>query len=356
MKNRIEKIQSILAEGEAALVLSGANRFYLTGFASSDGALLITPRRAVFLIDFRYVEMARAAVHHTEVILMERKLAQIAALCAEEKVTHLFVETYSMDLSTYSQIARVLKDITVSADDSRLDAALTDARAVKTRDELANIIAAQKMTDETFTYITERLTPGRTEREVALDMEFYMRRLGSEGVSFDFIVVSGKNSSLPHGVPTDKKIEVGDFVTMDFGAVVNGYRSDMTRTVAIGRVDDDQRKVYETVLAAQTAALEYLRAGVKGSDADRVARDLIYGAGYEGCFGHSLGHSVGIEIHESPTCSPRCDTPLAAGTVMTCEPGIYLENRFGVRIEDMVYITEDGCENLTKSRKDLLIL
>jgi Xaa-Pro aminopeptidase len=356
MKERIEKIQSILAEGEGALIRSDANRFYLTGFHSSEGTLVITPKRAVFLVDFRYIEKARAVIRHTEVVLMERLLAQIAEICKEDGVTRLLVETESMNLGMHSRIASALKDIAVPADDSRLDSALSDARAVKTRDELANIIAAQKMTDETFSYIIERMTPGRTEREVALDMEFYMRRLGSEGVSFDFIVVSGKNSSLPHGVPTEKKFEVGDFVTMDFGAVVNGYHSDMTRTVAIGRVDDEQRKVYETVLAAQTAGIEFLRAGVKGSEADRVARDLIYGAGYEGCFGHSLGHSVGIEIHEMPVCSVRCDTPLAAGTVMTVEPGIYLENRFGVRIEDMVYITEDGCENLTASRKDLLIL
>lgn len=356
MKERIEKIQSILKEGEGALVRSDANRFYLTGFHSSEGTLVVTPKRAVFLVDFRYIEKARSVIHHTEVVLMERLLAQVAEICKEDGVGRLLVETESMNLGMHSRIASALKEITVPADDNRLDTALTDARAIKTRGELANIIAAQQMTDETFSYIIERITPGRTEREVALDMEFFMRRLGSEGVSFDFIVVSGKNSSLPHGVPTEKKIEVGDFVTMDFGAIVNGYHSDMTRTVAIGRVDDDQRKVYETVLAAQTAGIEFLRAGVKGVDADRVARDIIYGAGYEGCFGHSLGHSVGIEIHEAPSCSPRCDQVLAAGTVMTVEPGIYLENRFGVRIEDMVYITENGCENLTASRKDLLIL
>ena len=143
---------------------------------------------------------------------------------------------------------------------------------------------------------------------------------------------------------------------MDFGAVVDGYRSDMTRTVAIGSVSEEQRKVYDTVLAAQLAALDFLRAGVRGCDADRVARDIIDAAGYKGAFGHSLGHSVGVEIHEDPTCSPRCQQALAAGTVMTVEPGIYLENRFGVRIEDMVYITEDGCENLTESRKDLIIV
>ena len=212
------------------------------------------------------------------------------------------------------------------------------------------------MTDDTFAYIAERIAAGRTERDVMLDMEMYMRRLGSEGVAFNFVVVSGKNSSLPHGVPTDKVIERGDFVTMDFGAVVNGYRSDMTRTVAVGTISDEQRRVYDTVLEAQTAALAAIRAGVVCKDVDKVARDLIARAGYGDCFGHALGHSVGIAVHEAPILSTRCDTVLKAGTMMTVEPGIYLEGKFGVRIEDMVLITEDGYENFTKSPKNLLIL
>lgn len=189
-----------------------------------------------------------------------------------------------------------------------------------------------------------------------LDMEFFMRAHGSEGVSFDFIVVSGKNSSLPHGVPTDKKIEKGDFVTMDFGAVVNGYHSDMTRTVAVCNVSDEQLNVYNTVLKAQEAAILKIKSGMICSDIDKVARDIINTAGYEGCFGHSLGHSVGVEIHELPVLSPSCDKPLTAGNIVTVEPGIYIENKFGVRIEDMVCVTDDGCENLTHSPKNLIII
>lgn len=215
---------------------------------------------------------------------------------------------------------------------------------------------AQRLTDETFKYITARIEEGRTEREIMLDMEFYMRRLGSEGVSFDFIVVSGKNSSLPHGVPTDKKVERGDFITMDFGAVVGGYRSDMTRTVALGSIDDEQKKVYDTVLKAQLAGIKAVKAGVVCKDVDKISRDIIYSAGYEGCFGHGLGHSVGIEIHERPLFNTRCDTVLKAGMVMTVEPGIYIENKYGVRIEDMVYVTENGCIDLTNSPKELICL
>jgi Xaa-Pro aminopeptidase len=187
-------------------------------------------------------------------------------------------------------------------------------------------------------------------------MEFFMRRMGSEGVSFDFIVVSGKNSSLPHGVPTDKLVQVGDFLTMDFGAVVGGYHSDMTRTVAVGSASDEMRLVYDTVLKAQLESEKAIRAGAVCSDIDKIARDIIYGAGYEGCFGHGLGHSVGVEIHESPAFSPNCSAILRPGTIMTVEPGIYLENKFGVRIEDMVYVTEEGSINLTASPKHLIIV
>ena len=188
-----------------------------------------------------------------------------------------------------------------------------------------------------------------------LDMEFFMRKNGSEGVSFDFIVVSGKNSSLPHGVPTDKKIQNCDFVTMDFGAVVNGYRSDMTRTVAVGSVSDEQRQVYDTVLKAQLEAIKSAKPGVICRDVDKVARDIIE-KDYAGCFGHGLGHSVGIDIHEGPSFNTRDTTVLEKGMVITVEPGIYLENKFGVRIEDMIVITDDGNINITESPKELIIL
>ena len=200
------------------------------------------------------------------------------------------------------------------------------------------------------------IRPGVTEREIAAELTYRQLRLGAEGNSFDPIVVTGSHSSMPHGVPGERKIEMGDFITMDFGAVYHGYRSDMTRTVAVGFCSDEQKKVYNTVLDAQLKAIDYIRPGVSCRDVDRVARDYIYGAGYEGCFGHGLGHSVGVEIHEMPACNQRCDTVLAAGTVMTVEPGIYLENRFGVRIEDMIYLGDAGNINLTKSRKDLIIL
>ena len=195
-----------------------------------------------------------------------------------------------------------------------------------------------------------------TEKEVALALDFHMLRNGAEKVSFDTIVVSGKKTSQPHGVPTDKKIEFGDFVTMDFGAVVNGYHSDMTRTVAIGEASDMMAEIYGIVLEAQQAAIEKAAAGVAAKDVDFAARNVIEEAGYGKYFGHSTGHGVGVEIHEEPTVSPKSDYTLREGNIITAEPGIYIPEKFGVRIEDMLLITEDGCENLTSTPKELTVI
>ncbi len=354
-KERIKKIQDALTPDTALLVTGEPNRFYVTGFHSSAGVVVVTKEKAYFLIDFRYVEKAKSVVESCEVILSSRSEDEVLQLLQKQGVKSLFVETDTMSIAELTRYKEALQGIDILTDD-QMDRLLEQMRAVKSEKELSLIRAAQKLTDDTFTYILERIEAGRSEIDVMLDMEFYMRKLGSQGVSFDFIVVSGKNSSLPHGVPSDKLIEVGDFITMDFGAVVEGYRSDMTRTVALGCVSEEQRKVYDTVLAAQKAAIEAVRPGLVCKDIDKVARDLIYGAGYEGCFGHGLGHSVGIEIHESPAFNMRCETVLAPGTVMTVEPGIYLENKFGVRIEDMIYVTEDGCVDITESERELIIL
>ncbi len=354
-KEAVKTIQKELDKKSALLVASVPNRFYLTGFETSDGYVLITKDEAVFLIDFRYVEKAKETVKSCDVQLSVSPMAEIRALCEQHGIAHLYVENDYVSMSLQKDLAAAVKPTEIVADD-RFDTLLRDMRSVKNETELSLMQQAQKLTDDTFSYIVERIEAGRTERDVMLDMEFYMRRLGSEGVSFDFIVVSGKNSSLPHGVPTDKKIERGDFVTMDFGAVIGGYHSDMTRTIAVGAVSDEQKRVYDTVLKAQLSAIDAVKSGVVCKDIDKIARDLIYAAGYEGCFGHGLGHSVGVEIHERPNFNTRCDTVLKAGTVMTVEPGIYLENRFGVRIEDMVFVTADGCINLTKSPKGLLVL
>lgn len=347
----IKILQEKLKTHEAFLVVSPTNRFYLTGFNSSMGYLVITNDSAHLFVDFRYFEAAKKCTKNTDVALYS-SYDTIKQFLAERDITSLLIEN---NFITIDAKLTLQKQFGVSVKKSSLSKTLYEMRSVKCEQEIKNIKLAQELTDATFDYILPRIEIGKTEKEIMLDMEFFIRKNGSEGVPFDFIVVSGENSSLPHGVPSDRKIKNGDFITMDFSAVVDGYCSDMTRTVAIGNITDEQKKVYDTVLKAQTAAIKQISAGKKCADIDKIARDIIE-KDYKGCFGHSLGHSVGIEVHESPNLSPKSTATLSAFNVVTVEPGIYLENQFGVRIEDMVIVTENGTENITKSKKELIIL
>lgn len=355
LEKRVNEISKILEENTAALITSEVNRLYFTGFNSSAGTVLITKNRCLLLIDFRYYEKAKATIKHMEVVLSTRPFEQLVEILKKGNIKRVLLETEAVTISAYNRFKKALNDFSLSSSRTLSDK-ITELRTIKSKTELELIKKAQALTDDTFGYILPRLKEGRREYEVMLDMEFFIRKNGSEGVSFDFIVVSGKNSSLPHGVPTDKKLEKGDFITMDFGAVVGGYRSDMTRTVALGCADELQRQIYSTVLTAQKTSLAAIKPNEKCCDIDKIARDIIAEAGYKECFGHGLGHSVGLEIHESPAFNTRDTTVLKKGMIMTVEPGIYIENKFGVRIEDMVCVTEDGCMNLTKSPKELIIV
>lgn len=354
-KDRLSVIQNILTQDEAVIITSDANRFYLTGYQSDTGSLVITKNHAKFFIDFRYIEKAKKAISVCETELTVKLYSQIKEMLFKQNVKTVYLEANHTSVNELRAYKSCLGEFDV-CDSDRFDVLLNQMRAVKSKEEQESIILAQKLTDDTFNYIIDRIKVGKTEKEIMLDMEFHLRRLGSEGVSFDFIVVSGKNSSLPHGVPTDKKIQKGDFVTMDFGAVVNGYHSDMTRTVAVGFATDEMKTVYNTVLSAQETALGEIRAGAVCSDIDRAARDIIENAGFKNCFGHALGHSLGIEIHEFPTLSPKCLSKLKTGNAVTVEPGIYIEDKFGVRIEDTVFVTDNGCFDITKSKKELIII
>ncbi len=356
MQQRIAKIQNELSNDELLIISNEVNRRYFTGFHSSAGLLLVTAADVAFYIDFRYFEKAQSEIKHCSVFLLSNTEKTLKAYIQKHNIKKVFLETSYAPIDTISSYRRMVPENCEISLDSRINDKILEIRSIKSVDEIKNIKEAQRLTDETFSYILDRIQKGRTELEIMLDMEFYMRKQGSEGVSFDFVVVSGKNSSLPHGVPTNKPIEDGDFITMDFGAVVNGYRSDMTRTVAIGSVSDLQRKVYDTVLSAQNLALEQIEPGAVCKEVDRIARDYINDCGYEGCFGHGLGHSVGLEIHEAPSFNTTDSAILNLGMVLTVEPGIYLEGQFGVRIEDMVVINENGYENITKSPKELIIL
>lgn len=355
MIKRIAALQKKLQKNEAFVVYYGPNRFYLTGFNSSAGVVIITQSTADFIIDFRYYEKAKRVVKSCNVILSSKLWQQISDILKAQNIKTLYTETSTIALGEFAALKKNLSGVEIS-DNSEIEKHLYALRAVKDEQELDFMRKAQAITDEGFEYILDYIRPGKTEKAIALELEFYMRRHGSEGIAFDFIAVSGENTSLPHGTPTDRVVQNGDFITMDFGAKYNGYCADMTRTVAVGEVSQKQRLVYDIVLKAQLEALKQIKVGAVCKEIDAVARNLIYKAGFEGCFGHGLGHSVGIEVHETPSFNLRDETKLKSGMVLSVEPGIYLENEFGVRIEDVICVNDSGYENLTKSPKELIIL
>ena len=346
----------IKERNEGILISSPINQRYLSGLDFTDGYLLILAERAYLLADFRYIEVARATADAEvfEVVMPEgRMTAEIALLCATEGISKLYAEEAAISLADHKRLSDALSGVELV---SGASAEIEKLREHKAPSELARIASAQEITDAAFQHILGFITPERTEREVALELEFFMRSHGADGVAFETIAVSGSASSMPHGVPRDIPLERG-FLTMDFGAAKDGYCSDMTRTVVIGKADADMRRLYETVLAAQSAALEMLAEGSGCAAADKVARDVIDGAGYGGCFGHSLGHGVGMLVHEAPRLSSAApaDSTLARGHVVTVEPGIYIAGKYGCRIEDMVAIDHHGkLLNFTKSPKCLI--
>ncbi len=356
MKNRIQELVKELPQGvDSVLITSPCNRYYFTGMHSTAGTILVTREKSYFIIDFRYIELARRTVTSCEVILQDDLSKQLAELMERHGVKTAAVETSYLSLGEYSRFVKALPSVEILSG-GEVDKAILRLRSAKDSGELACIKAAQKITEEGFLHILNYIRPGLTERQVAIELEHVMLLRGAEKLSFDTICVSGVNSSLPHGVPGEKSICAGDFVTLDFGVMVEGYCSDMTRTIAVGHATDEMLQVYDTVLRAQLAAIDAVKVGARCADVDAAARDLIYGAGYEGCFGHGTGHSVGLEIHEDPRFAPKSDAVCVPGMVMTVEPGIYLEGKFGCRIEDMVYIGEDKVEDLTHSPKELIIL
>lgn len=350
----ITNLQSRLNDGEGIIVVSPENRRYLTGFPSSDGYLLITRSESILLADSRYIEAAQKnAEGCSEILLLSSLSAQLPVLSEKLGIKTLFTEAENLSVSDFNRISSL---VSCGCKAENADEFIGNLRRSKNEYEKNKIVEAQRISEDAFEHILGFIREGVTEKQVALELDYFMLSHGAECVSFETIAVSGKNSSMPHGVPCDKKIEKGDFITMDFGAVVDGYHSDMTRTVAVGEISSKQAEVYETVLSAQLASLAVLKSGVACFDADEAARSVIRNAGYGEFFGHGTGHGVGIEIHEQPRLSPKSSQILEAGDVVTVEPGIYLPDEFGVRIEDMAFITENGYENLTKSPKKLIIL
>lgn len=353
---RFEKLFSELPENiDCVLITSDINRRYFTGMKSSDGTVIAFRDKAYLLIDFRYIEKARAVVTGAEVIEQKKLYAQLGELIHKHSAKNMAIEAQTLTVSRLHVLKNQFKDVEV-IDTDVLSNAINSLRMIKDEEELACIKIAQQIAENAFEKILHFIRAGVTEREIALELNRLMFQEGAEDISFETIALSGSNTSMPHGVPSDKKVREGEFVLMDFGAVYNGYHSDMTRTVCVGEPDEEMKRVYDIVLEAQTAALNAARAGITGRELDLIARSIISEAGYGETFGHSLGHGVGLEIHERPNASPNYNLPLSAGTVVTVEPGIYLAGRFGVRIEDFVILTENGCINLTKCAKNIISL
>ncbi len=354
--NRFDKIIGMLdAYGlDALLVTSEPNRLYVTGFPSSAGTAVVTKEGCCFLTDSRYIEAAAREITGCEVAEPTRAnptLQMVEDFLRRRQVRRLGFEEDRTTVSEYETLRSKLTCELVPA-----AALLAEARAVKDPGEVEAMIDAQRIAEKALDEVLPFIKAGRTEKEIAAFLQYRMLLGGAELMSFDPIVVSGPNTSLPHGVPTERVVSDGDFLTMDFGCVYHGYCSDMTRTVAIGHVTEEMDKVYHTVLEAQLAGIAQARAGVLGKTIHNAAAQVIANAGYDGYFRHGFGHSLGIEVHEMPGAGPYTETPLPAGTVLSAEPGIYLPGRFGVRIEDVIVIEENGCRNITKAPKELLIL
>lgn len=355
MKN-LEKFLSLLSSSgyDGLLLTSAVSRMYCAEFSVDEGVAIVTAKGCRYFTDSRYIETAQKNLHGFEVRMVDAAHSYFMLLneaIADFGVSKLGYEEDYLTVAEFDAYREKLQAELLPCQKN-----INAFRVVKEDWELARMRQAQEITDKAFSEVCPRIKEGMTEKELCAELIYCLYKNGAEGLSFAPIVVSGPNSSMPHGVPGDRKLQKGDFITMDFGVVYKGYCSDMTRTVALGYATDEMKAVYNTVLKAQLAGIAATKAGVTGQSIDGAARKVIADAGYGNCFGHGYGHCLGLEIHESPNCNPRNDKPMPAGAVSSAEPGIYLPDKFGVRIEDVVILTEDGCENITKSPKSLLIL
>ena len=336
-------------ESQAILISNPYNMRYLSGFSGGEGYLYISECRQCIIVDARYTLWAKNECD-IDVITIDRDFYHaINMLVSSDAADTILLEGKHL---TYMQYKRFEENLSINI--KCLNDEVDRLRMIKDEEEIGYIREAEKIGDEAFSYILGELYEGISEKEVAYKLEMYMRTHGAESLSFESIAASGPNSASPHAMPSDRKLKSGDMFTMDFGCVYNGYCSDMTRTVVIGKASEKQKEVYDIVLKAQQHAINNICAGTSGCDADAYARDIIEEAGYADCFGHGLGHGVGLFIHEEPRLSKKSEEILVPGNVVTVEPGIYIPGEFGVRIEDIIVIRDSGIENLTFSDKALI--
>ncbi len=345
MNKNVQRLLKDLGEWDAALISSKANIFYYSGFTSEDALLYISHKRRILLTDSRYVLQAKEQAPDFEVV-WKNGIEEISK--TEEKV--VFIEEDYISAGRKRRFAQKLEDKDLVFGGEMISA----PRQKKDREEIKKIAEAERLGDSAFSHILTYIKPGMTEMQVAFELEFFMRNRGASALAFETICASGVRSAMPHGVASGKVIEKGDFLTLDFGCILDGYCSDMTRTVVVGQASQRQREIYDTVLKAQVAAIDGIKCGLECAAVDKIARDIISEAGYGDNFGHSLGHSLGLQIHEKPNLSPKSEDVLEIGNVFSVEPGIYIEGFGGVRIEDICAITDEGIANLTSSPKELI--
>ncbi|MDQ0161381.1 Xaa-Pro aminopeptidase [Bacillus alveayuensis] len=352
---KLQKIRERLEELgiDGLLITNSYNRRYMTGFTGTAGVALIAKSHSVFITDFRYVKQAEEQVKGFEIVEHKGMIAHEVAIQANKiGIKKLGFEERDMTYSDYKIYEKVLENIQLVP----VSNAVEKLRLIKTNEEIKILKEAAEIADAAFSHILNFIRPGLKEIEVANELELYMRKHGASSSSFDIIVASGYRSALPHGVASEKVIEKGELVTLDFGAYYKGYCSDITRTIAVGEPDQELKKIYQIVLEAQLCGMKNIKPGMTGRQADQLTREYITEKGYGDYFGHSTGHGIGLEVHEGPTLSVRSDIVLEPGMVVTVEPGIYLPGKGGVRIEDDTVLTATGNESLTHSSKELIIL
>jgi Xaa-Pro aminopeptidase len=351
---KIEKLRALMEKKklDAFIVTSAQNRRYISGFTGSAGLLIITKSKQLFITDFRYMEQATEQAPDFEIIEHKQSIIQeAAAQLLKEGAQQAGFEHEDVTFALYQQFQNA-----VHADLIPASGLVEELRLIKSEAELAIMKTAAEIADAAYTHILTFVKPGMKEIEVSNELEFFMRKQGATQSSFDTIVASGYRSALPHGVASDKEIQKGELVTLDYGALYNGYCSDITRTFAVGEISDKLREIYDIVLEANLRGVAGVKPGITGKEADALTRDYINEKGYGQYFGHSTGHGLGMDVHESPALSFRSDTVLKPGMVVTVEPGIYIPEVGGCRIEDDLVLTADGSERLTFSTKDLITL
>lgn len=352
--SKLEKLRATFEQLhiDGLLITSNYNRRYMTGFTGTAGVALVSKTKAIFITDFRYTEQAAAQCPDFEIVKHTASIfEEVAKVAKELGITKLGFEQDTLTFASYKQYEQKCEAELVP-----ISGVIEKLRLIKSSAEIKILKEAAKIADAAFEHITSYIRAGITELDVSNELEFFMRKQGATSSSFDIIVASGHRSALPHGVASDKVIEKGDLVTLDFGAYYNGYVSDITRTVAVGQPTDQLKEIYDIVLEAQLRGMAGLKAGITGRQADALTRDYITEKGYGPNFGHSTGHGIGLEVHEGPGLSFKSDIVLEPGMVVTCEPGIYIPGIGGVRIEDDTIITNEGNESLTHSPKELIIL